>query len=115
MQFKKAIASFFSTVVLFSIAWLVLLFSQGILETNENKNVHYIPSDANYAIRIDGRELAEKTLFSIFLESKDEEILDMLQEAFAENKSKDKKWIQDGVDYLSDILLYIQFKFTVQQ
>lgn len=106
MQFKKAIASFFSTVVLFSIAWLVLLFSQGILETNENKNVHYIPSDANYAIRIDGRELAEKTLFSIFLESKDEEILDMLQEAFAENKSKDKKWIQDGVDYLSDILLF---------
>ena len=82
MQFKKAIASFLSTIVLFSIAWMVLLFSQGILEKNENKNVEYVPSDALFAMRIDGRELAEKTLFSIFLESKDEEILTMMQEFF---------------------------------
>jgi len=106
MQFKKAIASFLSTIVLFSIAWMVLLFSQGILETNENKNVEYVPSDALFAMRIDGRELAEKTLFSIFLESKDEEILSMIQESFAENKSKEKKWIKDGVDYMSDIVLF---------
>lgn len=106
MQFKKAIATFLSTIVLFSIAWMVLLFSQGILETNENKNVNYVPSDALFAMRIDGRELAEKTLFSIFLESKDEEILSMMQESFAESKSKDKKWIKDGVDYMSDIVIF---------
>lgn len=106
MQFKKAIASFLSTIVLFSIAWMVLLFSQGMLETNENKNVEYVPSDALFAMRIDGRELAEKTLFSIFLESKDEEILSMIQESFAENKSKEKKWIKDGVDYMSDIVFF---------
>jgi hypothetical protein len=106
MQFKKAIATFLSTIVLFSIAWMVLLFSQGILESNENKNVAYVPSNALFAVRIDGRELADKTLFSVFLESKDEEILTMIQEAFSENKSSEKKWIKDGVDYLSDIVFF---------
>lgn len=106
MQFKKAIATFLSTIVLFSIAWMVLLFSQGILETNENKNVAFVPSNALFAVRVDGRELADKTLFSVFLESKDEEILTMLQEAFSEKKSSDKKWIKDGVDYLSDIVFF---------
>lgn len=106
MQFKKAIATFLSTIVLFSIAWMVLLFTQGILESNENKNVAYIPSNALFAVRVDGRELADNTLFSVFLESKDEEILTMIQEAFSENKSSDKKWIKDGVDYLSDIVFF---------
>src|SRR5574343_620049 len=104
MQFKKAIASFLSTIVLFSIAWMVFLFSKCILETNDNKNVNYVPSDALFAMRIDGRELAEKTLFSIFLESKDEEILSMIQESFAESKSKDKKWIKDGVGIIIPLI-----------
>jgi hypothetical protein len=106
MQFKKAFASFFSMIVLFSITWMVLLFSQGILEKNENKNINYVPKDVQFALRIDGRELAGETLFSVFLESKDEEILQLMQETFAENKSSEKKWIQDGVDYLSDIVIF---------
>jgi hypothetical protein len=106
MQFKKAFASFLSMIVLFSITWMVLLFSQGILERNENKNVNYVPKDVKFALRIDSRELAGETLFSVFLESKDEEILKLMQEAFAEKKSSEKKWIKDGVDYLSDIVIF---------
>jgi hypothetical protein len=106
MQFKKAFASFLSMIVLFSITWMILLFSQGILEKNENKNVNYVPKDVQFALRIDCRELAGETLFSVFLESKDEEILQLMQETFAENKSSEKKWIQDGVDYLSDIVIF---------
>lgn len=113
MQFRKALLSFLSISFLLVIAWIFLLFNQSILEENSNENLHHVPSNATFAMRLDGRELAEKTLFSIFLESKDAEVLALLQELFQKNSKKEGQFKNYGIDYLSDIVVFeVPFKNT---
>ena len=74
--------------------------------TNQNNNLHYLPENVNYAIRIDGRELAEETLFSLFLESKDERVLELILEELRKKGDADKEFSNLGIDYLSDIIVF---------
>jgi hypothetical protein len=55
---------------------------------------------------MDGREIAEKTLFSVFLESKDEDVLELVQEMLRRDTKSDSKFKNYGIDYLSDIVLF---------
>jgi tRNA(His) 5'-end guanylyltransferase len=57
-------------------------------------------------MRLDGREIAENTLFSIFLESKDEELLTLMQESFTKTLKQEGRFKNYGIDYLSDIILF---------
>jgi hypothetical protein len=57
-------------------------------------------------MRLDGREIAEKTLFSVFLESKDEDVLELVQEMLRKDTKSDSKFKNYGIDYLSDIVLF---------
>lgn len=116
MQIRKAFLSFLSIILLLVLAWVFLLFNQAVLEENRNYNLAHVPSNATFAIRIDGRELAEKTLFSVFLESKDEEIITLLQETFTKNIQKEDQFKNFGIDYLSDIIVFeVPYKQTFVQ
>ena len=93
-------------IFLLSISWGLLILAKTLLKTNENNNLHYLPENVSFAVRLDGRELAEKTLFSVFIESKDEEILEMIQTLLKEKTAEDSEFSNLGIDYLSDILLF---------
>lgn len=98
------------------LSWIFLLFSQAILEENSNHNLKHVPENATFALRIDGRELAEKTLFSVFLESKDEEVLALLQSSFSKASKDETKFKNYGIDYLSDLVLFeIPYKNSTVQ
>lgn len=91
----------------------MLLFVQSILEANSNDNLHHVPAEATFAMRLDGREIAEKTVFSVFLESKDNEVLDLIQKSVSKNLKGDGKFKNYGIDYLSDVVLFqIPFQKT---
>lgn len=114
MRFRKAFFSILSTILLLAIAWLILLFNQSILEENNNNNLNYIPKNSTFAMRLDAKELAEKTLFSIFLESKDEEIMTLFDESIQKSIKKEGQFKNYGIDFLSDIILFeIPYKKTV--
>lgn len=106
MQIRKAILRFIGVIVLTVFCWIIVLTSQAILESNTNENLHHVPEDATFAMRFDGREIAEKTLFSVFLESKDGDVLELLQEALKKDLKSDSKYRNYGIDYLSDIILF---------
>ncbi len=65
-----------------------------------------MPNNASFAIRIDGRELVEKTIFSIFLESKDEVVISLLQELISKKSTNKGQFKNYGIDYLSDIVIF---------
>ena len=106
MSRRKQIAAILSGIFLLSIAWGLLVLAKTLLKTNENNNLNYLPEEVSFAVRLDGRELAEKTLFSVFIESKDEEVLEMIQALLKEETAKESEFRNLGIDYLSDILLF---------
>lgn len=106
MHFRKALLTFSSITFILVLGWIFLLFNQAILEENSNHNLKHVPENATFALRIDGRELAEKTLFSVFLESKDEEVLALLQSSFSKATKAETKFKNYGIDYLSDLILF---------
>jgi hypothetical protein len=116
MYFRKSFFQFLSIIVLLVFAWLFLFFNQAILAENANNNTLHIPDNASFALRIDGRELAEKSLFSVFLESKDEVVISLLQQSISKNLKNEGQFKNYGIDYLSDIVLFeLPFKNTIIQ
>lgn len=76
------------------------------MSEHSSKNLDYVPSNATFAIRIDGRELAENTLFSIILESKDEDILKLFEESIKQRTSGEKEITNTGINFLSDVVIF---------
>jgi len=106
VQIRKAILRFIGVIFLIVFSWAIVLTSQAVLESNTNKNLHHVPRDVTFAMRLDGREIAEKTLFSVFLESKDGDVLKLIQESLRRDLKTDSKIKNYGVDYLSDIVFF---------
>ena len=116
MYFRKSFFQFLSIFVLLVFAWLLLFFNQAILAEKSNNNTLHVPDNASFAIRIDGRELAEKSLFSVFLESKDEVVISLLQQSVSKNLKNEGQFKNYGIDYLSDIVAFeLPYKNTFIQ
>ena len=116
MYFRKSFFHFLSITILLVFAWLFLFFNQAILTENSNNNLQYVPENASFAVRVDVRELAEKTLFSIFLESKDEVVISLLQSSISKNMNTEGQFKNYGIDYLSDIVVFeIPYKTSTIQ
>jgi hypothetical protein len=107
----KQILTLFAGVLLLLVMWAIVISAKTLLMTNENNNLLYLPENVNYAIRIDGRELAEETLFSIFMESKDEQVLELILEKVRNQDDAQKEFSNLGIDYLSDIVV---FQMTIE-
>jgi hypothetical protein len=100
--FISALTGIFTLLV----AWILLFTTKTLLESNKNNNLNYLPEKANFAVRLDGRELAEKTLFSVFIESKDEALLKMIRETIAKQTEKESELQNLGIDYMSDLVYF---------
>jgi hypothetical protein len=77
-----------------------------VISEHPSNNKEFIPSNSTFAIRIDGREIVENTLFSIILESKDEAILKLFEETINKRTSGEKEFTNTGINYLSDIVIF---------
>ncbi len=88
------------------LCWGMLYVSHNILLEKANDNLQHIPENARFVMRLDSRELIKKSLFSVFLESKDVEAVNLIQESFTKRLQKSKAGMGDGIDYLSDIILF---------
>jgi len=106
MQNKKAFLSILSLCTLLIFVWIFLFFAEAILQENSNNNLDHIPPNATFALRLDGRQIAEQTLFSVFLESKDPEVLKLIQSSVSRNLDKRQQLKNYGIDYLSDIIVF---------
>lgn len=106
MRLMRSIIRTFAFAGICLLVWLTINISGLVISEQANSNIAYVPSNATFAMRIDGRELAENTLFSIVLESKDESILKLFEESLTKRTSGDKKLTNTGINFLSDVVLF---------
>lgn len=97
---KKLLAAF----VLISILWLLFFFTALFCEQQKNDNNLFVPQNSTFAMRIDGRSIAENTFFSVFLEARDEKLLRKIRNSLDELKEKQIK--NTGINFLSDMILF---------
>lgn len=104
MQKLKSIKKVLAAVVLLSILWVLFFFTQLFCLKPQNNNNLFIPENATFAIRMDGKSIAEHTFFSVFLEAQDEKSLRKLRSSLAELRTKELKDV--GIDFLSDMIFF---------
>lgn len=104
MQYKKLFKNLLSSLVLIGFLWLIFFISTLFNVKQENSNDKFIPESATFAFRIDGRELTEDVLYSIFIDSKDEKVVQKIKDLISE--SRDKSYNDIGVNFVSDIIVF---------
>lgn len=104
MQKLKFIKKLLAAVVLLSILWLLFFFTQLFCQQPENNNNLCVPENSTFAVRINGRSIAEHTFFSVFLEEKDEKLLHKIRNTIDELKNEDFKDL--GINFLSDMIVF---------
>lgn len=114
MQNKKALFSLLSVASVLAIIWVFWTISESLLKEKSSENINYIPKDATYTFVLDGKEVAEKALFSLLVEAKDAEILNLIQTTILQKSKVDGEMKNYGIDYLSDIVFFeMPYKKTV--
>ena len=114
MQNKKALFSLLSLASILAIVWVFLMISESLLKEKSCENSNYIPKDATFTFVINGQEIAEKALFSLLVEAKDEELLSLIQTTILEKSKVEGEMKNYGIDYLSDIVFFeMPYKKTI--
>ena len=106
MRFGRSLLRFFSFSILLMASWFIFQFAKTVLAETQNENLAFVPSGASFVIRIDGRQLAETTLFSIVMESKDEEVIRLIERTFKNKVTDNKEFKNVGINFLSDVVIF---------
>lgn len=103
MKFKQNIKTLLASILLLTFIWIIFLLTQFILKAPTNKNENFIPSTANFALKIDAKEIVDKTIYSLLFEGRDEKIIKQIEEILKQPSTNKKEL---GINFLSDIILF---------
>ncbi|MDP4866308.1 MAG: hypothetical protein NWR53_06605, partial [Crocinitomicaceae bacterium] len=106
MRFSRSLLRFLSFSILLMASWFIFQFASTILSETQNGNLSFVPANATFVMRIDGRQLAETALFSIVMDSKDEEIIRLLERTFKNKVTDNKEFKNTGINFLSDVVIF---------
>lgn len=105
MIWNTKIKSF--VLAIFALVFLAIFIgvSRFILVKEVSKNEVFIPSQSQYAIKIQGKELFKTSLHDLFLEKPDAEIFSLLRKIIKKG-SGNQKAKDSGINFLSDVLIF---------
>ena len=106
MSGLRSILKIFVFTLLLIAVWFTVYFSGLLVSESQNENLLYVPENAQFALRIDGRKISETTFFSVLLDSKDEEILKLLSDALKKRTTGEKEFKNTGINMLSDMVFF---------
>lgn len=108
---KNKLKSFL--LVLFAILFLALFIgiAQFVLVKDLSKNEMYIPSESQFAVKIQGKKLFKSSLHDVFLEHPDAEIFSLLRN-LSKKEGSNRKAKDTGIDFLADVLI---FNYTTEK
>ena len=106
MRFSRSLLRFLSFSILLMASWFIFQFARTILSETQNGNLSFVPANATFVMRIDGRQLAETALFSIVMDSKDEEIIRLIERTFKNKVTDNKEFKNTGINFLSDVVIF---------
>ena len=102
----KSILNIFACTLLIIAVWFTIYFSGLIISKTYNENLLFIPKNAYFALRIDGRKISETTFFSVLLDSKDEEILNLFSDVLNKGTTGEKQFKNTGINIFSDFVFF---------
>jgi hypothetical protein len=106
MRFSRSLLRFLSFSILLMASWFIFQFARTILSETQNENLSFVPANATFVMRIDGRQLAETTLFSIVMDSKDEEVIRLMERTFKNKVTDNEEFKNVGINFLSDVVIF---------
>jgi len=86
--------------------WLLVRMTGLVMSAFPPDNLDHVPANAELAVRIDARQIAETTVQSILLESKDEQIIRLLEKAVSQGPQNNSTFSNSGINFLSDIVVF---------
>lgn len=109
VQKTRPITKFLATLFLILIVWICYSLISMVFEEHANENQEYIPNDALFVVRIDGRKLLNTSASSIILHE-DEEIINLI-DRILQNEMEGEGTIKGlGVAINSDVIVFSQSK-----
>lgn len=102
----KAITRTLGLLFLIGVLFGIILIANTVLVSPKQNQLNYIPAEAEMVVRINSRAFIEQTLRSVFIDSEDEKLINNLFRKLKQRSKNGKKIENDGIDYLSDIVLF---------
>lgn len=105
MQIEFKPKRFFPVLFGLAFLWMLFLVSRFVLEAKENPNHGYVPANAAFAMRIDGRKLLQSAAYDVTYHGEPDEIFDLLG-SLTERNPDNRKMRDAGIDFFSDVIVF---------
>jgi hypothetical protein len=103
---KQRLLNTLLITVLLGFLWSVFFIARFLLE-EEVSTVHlHVPEEATFALELDGRSISSSILTSTLFETRDEEIIQLVEEQLAKKTTKETPEVSDAIDYLSPVIFF---------
>ncbi len=106
MQALKAVTRTLGLLFLLGVLIGIIFITDTLLLTTKQNQLNYIPADADLVIRINSRAIIDQTIQSVLIDSEDSKLVNSLYRKLKHQKKDGKKISPNGIDYLSDVVLF---------
>jgi hypothetical protein len=106
MQALKAVTRTFGLLFLLGVLIGIIFITDTLLLTTKQNQLNYIPADADLVIRINSRAIIDQTIQSVLIDSEDSKLVNSIYRKLKHQKKAGKKITPNGIDYLSDVVLF---------
>jgi hypothetical protein len=106
MQALKAVTRTLGLLFLIGVLFGIILITDSLLQTSKQSQLDYIPADAELVVRINSRSILSQTLQAVLIDSDDSKLVNKIYRKIIQRKRGGKQIASDGIDYLSDVVLF---------
>ena len=106
MQALKAIARSIGLLFLLGVLLLLFYITRTLLLAPKQDQLNYIPEQADWVVRLNSRNILDKTFQSVFIEGTDRKLVNDLYRKLIKSKKTGEKPADVGIDFLSDIVVF---------
>ena len=106
MQALKAFSRTLGLLFLLGVLIGIIFITDMLLLTTKQNQLNYIPADAELVVRINSRSILNQSIQSVLIDSEDAKLVNTLYRKLKQQKKNGKKITPNGIDYLSDVVLF---------
>ena len=113
---KQRVLNTLLITVLLGFLWSVFFIARFLLEEEVSTLHLHVPEEATFALELDGRSISSSILTSTLFETRDEEIIQLVEEQLAKKTTKETPEVSDAIDYLSPVIFFqVPINFQSQE
>lgn len=103
---KQRLLNILLITILLAFLWSIFFIARFLLR-EERSTIHYhVPAQASFAIEFDGRAISASVLTSTLFETRDQEIIELVEESLLKKAAKETQIQKDGIHYLAPTVFF---------